>query len=324
MNNRKLLPLGLAAAAVLLLALALLALSAHTETEEDTGIPLFSFGREELSAVSWSGNSVEITLLRGKEGSWMLDSDPTLPLDQAAVESQLAALTGLTARRTLAGEELTALPDRAAVPLITLTATAGETVRTLEVDQLNTIADVYYVYDDSGVVYTADHGDVDALLLTAAELYAPQSLTDHVMDDVLTMQVNDLSFTQTDGVWTMTDEPDTPLDQTAVDKMANTFCTLKSGWSVTSPGPDEAYGLDNPDVTVTLVFSDGSSVTARFGGLCVEDETLCYLAADSHPAVVLEVPVSARDAYAPTRESLYDHSTPETAANDIIAEHPVG
>src|SRR5699024_12815961 len=88
-----------------------------------------------------------------------------------------------------------------------------------------------------------------------------------------------------------------------------------------------AYGRDMPDGTVTAVFTDGASLTVRWGALTPGDESLCYLASSAAPTVVYEADADYKSVFAVTRGSLYDETaTAETAEEEdtIIAEHPVG
>mgnify|MGYP006896419669 FL=1 len=87
MNRKKMLPLVLLAAGAVLLGVLLAVLTCENEAEEDTGIPLVDFAAEDVDELAYSGNNVDVTLLKGSEGNWMLDSDPTLPLEQSAVQS---------------------------------------------------------------------------------------------------------------------------------------------------------------------------------------------------------------------------------------------
>ena len=77
MNRKKMLPLVLLAAGAVLLGVLLAVLTCENEAEKDTGIPLVDFAAEDVDELAYSGNNVDVTLLKGSEGNWMLDSDPT-------------------------------------------------------------------------------------------------------------------------------------------------------------------------------------------------------------------------------------------------------
>ena len=333
MNRKKMLPLVLLAAGAVLLGVLLAVLTCENEAEEDTGIPLVDFAAGDVDELAYSGNNVDVTLLKGSEGNWMLDSDPTLPLEQSAVQSLVEKFTDLTAARQLQDSELGEIPAMSDTPAMVFTLKAGKATRTLTVDQLNDVAGVYYVYDDAGGVYTVAKSDLNNLCKAPRSLYAAQSLTDKTSDDVTALTVGDLQFVLNEGTWQLADDADYALDQSAVKRMVSTLCEMQTEWSITMPEADSTYGLDASDVTAVLAFSDGTQLTVRFGDLVPDaaDDTdtgsttttsLCYLASDGAPGIVYEVKAAHKDAFAVTKESLLDTSTKETAAaDDVVAEH---
>ncbi len=332
MSKKKLLPLAVLAGVVVVLGVLLAVLTRTGGGETDATIPLFDFASDDIDTLAYAGNNVDITLVKGSDGTWRLDSDPTLPLDQTKVQSLVEDYANLTAQRKLEGSDLAELPDKSAAPQMTITLGAGEQTATMTVDQLNSVADVYYVYDESGAAYTVKRSDLATLSKSERDLYKAQTLTDKTLDDVAALQVNDLAFTQNDGDWTLTDDPDYALTQSTVKKMASTILEMQTAWTITAPDTDSAYGLDEPDVTATLTFTDGTSLTVRFGKETSEtagesaSDSRCYLASDAAPTVVYEVSASNKTAFAVTKESLHDESaTAETAStDDVVAQYPVG
>lgn len=328
MNRKKMMPLVLLAACVLVLAILLVAIQLSQSDSGEPGLALCSFPAEEIDAISYSGNNVEATLQKGSDGEWRLESDPTLPLDQEVVTNLVEKFAGLTAQRRLQDSELAEIPAQSDTPLMVFAITSGETVRKLTVDQANDVAEIYYVYDENGVVYTVSQTDLAGICKAPRDLYQSQTLTDRTIEDVASLQVGDLAFTQTDGVWKLTEDPTYSLDQDAVKKMVNTLCGAQTDWTITTPEADATYGLDAPDVTATMVFTDGATLTVEFGNLTPSDDTLCYLAASNAATVVYEVSADYKTAFAVTKETLYQEpSTAETAEQDtdtIIAEQPVG
>ena len=67
MNRKKMLPLVLLAAGAVLLGVLLAVLTCENEAEEDTGIPLVDFAAEDVDELAYSGNNVDVTLLKGSE-----------------------------------------------------------------------------------------------------------------------------------------------------------------------------------------------------------------------------------------------------------------
>lgn len=326
MNRKKALPLVILAGAVVLLASMLVLLNDSNTGEGAAASTLCPFSAEEIDLLSYQGDNTDVTLVKGSESNWMLDSDPLLPLDQTTVQSLVEKFAALTAQRSLRDEELAEIPARSETPLMVFEIRSGEEKWSLTVDQSNDVAEIYYVYDGDGRAYTVAQSDVNGLCKAPQDLYAPQTLTEFSIDDAAALQVGDLNFVLTDDTWTLADDPDYPLDQSAVKKMVNTLCGLKTEWSITAPESDAAYGLDAPDVTALLTFSDGSTLTVRFGNLVPDDETRCYLASSGASGVVYEVDADHKNAFAVTKESLYDEeATAETAQEgDVIAQYPVG
>lgn len=323
-TSKKILPLAVLAGIMVLLA-ALLIVLQRDDAEPDTTLPLCSLAAEDVDRLAYAGNNVDVALLKNSDGDWMLETDPTLPLDQTKAASLVESYLNLTVQRRLEGDDLAALPEKSAVPQMSITIGAGEDSVVLTVDQLNTVADVYYVYDDTGAAYTVKRSDLATLTKSERDLYKAQPLTDKTLTDVASMQVNDLHFTQTDGSWFLTDDPDYALTQSSVKKMASTILEMQTAWTITTPDADSAYGLDDPDVTATLTFTDGTSLTVRFGTE-TDDSSLCYLASDAAPTVVYEVNADYKSAYAVTKETLHDeNATAESAApDDVVAQYPVG
>ena len=316
MTRKKMLPLALLTAGVVLLAALLAVLHGAAEEEELPGVALCSLAAGEIDTLSYSGENVEVTLQKGSGGSWRLASDPSLPLDQDAVASLVEQYAALRADRQLQGDELAEIPPRSETPMMVFTLTGGETTRTLTVDRANDVAEIYYIYDETGAAYSIPQDDLIGLCKTPRDLYEPQTLTDKTADEIAELEVGALTFTRAAGKWVLDGEPDYPLDQDAVQKMANTLCNLQTEWTITAP-EDGAYGLTNPDVTAVVSFTDGTALTVRFGSLTPQDEGACYLRASSAPNVVYEVNADHKNAFAVTKQSLYDaEATAETAAEE--------
>ena len=245
MKNKKFLPLVILVGVVALLGILLAVLTLHGEAETDTTLPLCDLAADDIDALSYAGNNVEVSLLKGSDG-WLLADDPSLPLDQTKVQSLVEDYANLKAQRKLEGNDLAELPAKSDTPQMTITLGAGEQTVDLTVDQLNSVADVYYVYDESGAAYTVRRSDLATLSKSPRDLYKAQTLTDKTTDDVAAMQVNDLTFTCTDGIWTLADDPDYALTQSSVRKMAGTILEMQTAWTITAPDADSAYGLDAP------------------------------------------------------------------------------
>lgn len=327
MNKRKLLPLAALCALVVLLGIALAVLTlSEEEPEPDTTIPLCTLDTAAIDGLSYQEGELSVTLTLDEEGNWTLESDPALPLDQTTVQNLVDNVAGLAALRALEGADQDGMGFDE--PAMLLTLAAGEDTLAYTVGALNEMTGAYYLRTaEDGPVYTVSESDLSSLCKTPRQLYAAQTVTDWQTDALATMTVDNgtelLEFVQTDGVWTLADDPDYTLDQDLVNKMANTICALQTKWTITAPGAQADYGLDAPDVTVTLQNTDGETLLVRFGATLPEDDTVCYLAADNADGVVYEVASANLSAYAYTKQTLAGtEQTPETA--DVIAENFVG
>ena len=68
------------------------------------------------TALAYAGNNEDVTLVKGSAGDWMLESDPTLPLDQTKTASLVESYANLTAQRKLEGSDLAELPAKSDYP----------------------------------------------------------------------------------------------------------------------------------------------------------------------------------------------------------------
>lgn len=329
MTNKKLTPLLILFAIVIALGVLLAALTVSSSaTEEEQGIALCDFTAEEIEKISYSDKNTAATLIKDGQGNWLLESDEAVPLNQSSIQTMAEGYAALTAQRQFTPEEIAELPSRTDTPLMLLEITAGDITRTLSVDSKNTAADIYYVYDEAGNGYSVATDAFYNLLQSPRSLYAEQTLTDFTIDEVEMLAYGDLVFVKNSGNWILADDIDYPIDQSAVKKMINTLCELQTDWTITSPEDDSAYGLDAPDITATLTFTDKTTLTVRFGNSFTTDDndTLCYVATDSAPNLIYEANADYKNAFAVTKETLYDAAaTEETAKEDtIVAEAPVG
>ena len=104
MKNKKFLPLVILVGVVALLGILLAVLTLHREAETDTTLPLCDLAADDIDALSYAGNNVEVSLLKGSDG-WLLADDPSLPLDQTKVQSLVEDYANLKAQRKLEGNE---------------------------------------------------------------------------------------------------------------------------------------------------------------------------------------------------------------------------
>ena len=74
MKNKKFLPLVILVGVVALLGILLAVLTLHGKAETDTTLPLCDLAADDIDALSYAGNNVEVSLLKGSDG-WLLADD---------------------------------------------------------------------------------------------------------------------------------------------------------------------------------------------------------------------------------------------------------
>lgn len=74
-----------------------------------------------------------------------------------------------------------------------------------------------------------------------------------------------MSFTSSEGVWTVTDNNEISLDSDAVDTIANTLSRVQAVRVLEGADELSSYGLEEPTYTITLKTESGAEVTLYIG-----------------------------------------------------------
>lgn len=352
MKTKKYLPLLILIVVVVVLGVALVVLN-NMEDDTDDSVSLFDFDSSSVTALAYSKEATDATLLQNEDGDWYLEEDATLPLDQDTVGSLVEDYVGLKAARDLGsgtetedmgldtptmvftiGTDGADISSAEAASAETATAETASGVYTVTIGAENSITESYYAkvsWNDH--IYTIDSSDLSNLVKTPQDLYEPQDITSLEADDVtsLTLETSGetLNFLKNDDTWTLADDPDYAVDQDIAEKMAATICDMESEMTITHPEDDSVYGLDEPQAVVTVTGSDGTTITCSFGNVSAENSDVCYMRSSHNAGVVYEVNADHLAAYAYTKDTL-KAATEETASSDsdstedIIAENPVG
>lgn len=315
MTRRKWLPLALLGAALVLLGAALALLRGQAEDDTPQAEPFCPFAAAAVDRVTCTLDGDTVPLVKDSDGTWTLTDDPALPLAQGTMQQMVSDLAALTPASALGPEA-----DTAAMgfddPAAQVTLGAGGEEYSFTVGTVNTMTGSYYLRPaGSETVYTVDSTAWSGLCRSRRGLYAAQTLNTLDADALTAMTVQSgdetLALVRSGEEWTLADDPAFALDQDRVRRMANTACGLQTAWTVTAPAAPESYGLDAPNVTVTV--TDGqTSWTGRFGADADADSGTCYLAAEDAPNLVYEVLVQHREAFACTKEALAAQATPES------------
>lgn len=94
------------------------------------------------------------------------------------------------------------------------------------------------------------------------------TLADHTADDLTGLSWvsgDDLAFTHSDGVWTVTGNAAYPLNQSDVQAMADDLLALTGSRQLDGVTDLADYGLSEPTFTVTATWADGTSTTYAMG-----------------------------------------------------------
>lgn len=74
-----------------------------------------------------------------------------------------------------------------------------------------------------------------------------------------------MSFTSSEGVWTVTDNSEFNLDSDIVDTIANELSQVQANRVLEGEDELSAYGLDEPAYTITLTTDAGAEITLHIG-----------------------------------------------------------
>jgi hypothetical protein len=336
MNKKKWIPMIALLAVVVLLGVAFFLLSRSNSAEDtaDTSIALSTMESADADRIVYttsSGLDVALTKTIKEDNSgygWTLDSDPKLPLDQNTVATVAGDIVGLKAKRqvTDTSQQSDFGFDN---PSMTLLVGNGSNTLNFTVGALNSMTSAYYVRNEAdGLIYTVASDDLSSVCKTVQDLYAPVSITDIKKDDILVMTLENgngtLRFTQNDGTWELADDSSFALNQDTVALIANAVCNLKTTWSVTSPGADSEYGLDQPNAVVTLTTTEGKELTCTFGSADPSDSSKSYLRTSDAKDVVYEIDSTTLSSFAYTKDGLAATSeSAETATKESTTDYPV-
>lgn len=79
-----------------------------------------------------------------------------------------------------------------------------------------------------------------------------------------------LTYEKTDDVWQQSDDAAFPVDQEKLQELLQRFAPLNAGFEISDVQDYGQYGLDSPEVTVTLTTADGDTVV-KFGSYSTMD-----------------------------------------------------
>ena len=253
------------------------AAAAMQASEAEETLPLAVGPREALTALSWSWDGQSVNLERdGETGLWRNADDPSCPLDAGAAEALARAAASTAA--SMAVENVTDLAQYGLEePQLTVIAATAEEIVTYAVGNMS-ITGEYYVQRGGGDTVYLENGSLAAFRVGLRQLLALETVPDDI-GAVTGLTVRsaagnyEISYVRgEDGEgWYRTDgdafvaldgERVTPM----LESLRETDLSRCVGWTEEDV---TAHGLDRPQMTATVSYTDtgggAASFTLRFG-----------------------------------------------------------
>ena len=258
------------------------------EAIKTSGETFLTVPADSVTALDWTNGDTSLAF--HKEDNWLWDDDEAFPVDQEEIAKLLAPFESMAAAFVI--DDVTDYEQYGLTePECTVNLTAGETKTTVKLGAYSSLDQQRYVDIGDGKVYLVADDPLDDYDVELADLIehdkipaldpASFTVTGAVeLDAAYTEEgdsycAEDVYFT-TDGL---------PLDTDRVEDWLDRFESLALTDYVTYNVTDEelaAYGLDEPDLTVTVTPKEGDPVTFELSEVIPEDaeseeETKAYI-----------------------------------------------
>ena len=301
----------------------------ETTTEENTTVTFLTVDPETVVSLSWiyDGQTVNLTYA---DGTWADADDAAFPVAGSYPNAMVAALTEVTASRSFTEGDLSeyGLDE----PAYTIRISDG-TDTTLTIGDASEISGEYYASIGNGQVYLVDESLIDPFSYGLSDILQMESIPDMAaltaMDIAtssgeLTIQyMEDSDYSYTGAYhWFLSQNGTYDALGGAADTLAATLTGLT--WAgcenYNASGEDlAAYGLDEPNATVTLTYTPTADTADETDESDETGETAQAQAADEE-AFVLEIGgFTDGGYYARIQDSnmvyLIDASTAQSALN---------
>lgn len=259
----------------------------RAETEETELEAPVSVTAEELAKVTVKKQDMTMTFER-KDDSWTYKEDTEFPLDEAALDTKINRLAGLSVRRVLENPEDLAEYGLDEPSLEITVEKTDNTSFTLYIgDQNNSTKDYYMKVDDGSDVYTIESGIPSAFNMDPYDVSKSEAFPVLETAGIRNIQVEKEDETtefytdDTGLVWTLkaSDGTDNKVDSTALSELTAAVGVLSYNSFVDYKGEDlTKYGLDAPEAVITVVTEETESKIEAQAETAKED-----LESDSEP-----------------------------------------
>lgn len=315
------------------------AVSRHEEKKEQikvSGEAILEIPTEEVTNLSWANDSGSFSFT--KADSWTYDDDPAFPVDGAKINELLAQFQSFRAAFSIENVQDGAqygLDD----PVCTISVTANGETHTLLLGGYSKMDQQRYISLGDGSAYLAEHDPLEEFSAV---------LDDLILDDTVPQfgTVQEITFEGDEQYTILRREAggsicaddvyftgDNPLDTSLVDSWLSRVQSLSLTEDVNYNADEAAlqeYGLDAPELTVTIEGEDGSASlslsrnpeeVAAYQQALEKDETLptvhCY-ARLNQSQIVYEIPQSTYDKLTAVSYNTLRHQKLFTAGFDSV------
>lgn len=266
-RTKKLISLLAVLVLILCATLAVNILSPENEPEkEEVETVVFSVVKEEVKELGWDYS--EEILFKADNGSWVYEEDNSFPVDTSYLDQMLAALAEITSSKTI--EDVEDWDQYGLeVPVCTITVTT-DTTHTLSIGLETSIGGERYFSNGDGNAYLVDANLISYFSYGLYDVLKYESIPNmenvtslEVVSDAQNYQVtyrgeSGLAYSDT-YVWFLGDKV---LDTELTEDLISTVTDLSWSECVNFNAEDfSLYGLDTPDVTVTINYVETLSVS---------------------------------------------------------------
>lgn len=245
---------------------------------EPSLIPLSAGTAEDIRGLHWSRNGETVSLVRAETGIWEKSGDSECPIDQTAAAALAAAAGNITARSAI--EKVTDLgPYGLTEPVLTLTVTTAEETVSYTVGGQTLSGEYYLRMEGENLVYTETGALLPAFDVTLDELVALETAPKDIgmvrsLSVTTDVAAYEMAYTEAaSGQWNsgaynwfVTQGGESfPLAADQALALYGNVTGIEFGKLVEWHGEDpEAYGLDEPQGTASVVYIDRDGIEKTF------------------------------------------------------------
>lgn len=270
----------------------------ETEEETETGVSVFTLDADSVTALSWTYGEESLTFEQS-DGGWVYGEDSGFPLDSTYIETMLAALSDVTASKTIEDPEDLAQYGLEE-PACTVSVTAGETTQLVIGDETELGGSRYLSLGD-GNVYLVDTALLDSFSYGLYDLLEQEDIPS--MTEVRSLSVDtgsqalEIQYLEDSGlaysdeyVWFLEQEEGyLTLDTELTEALIANVTGLTWDECVNYQADEDdlaAYGLGGDGTTVTVGYMEQTQVET---GETDEDDSPVYETVESEESFVLEL-----------------------------------